>query len=140
MLCTNQSCAIDSGEFALLVFKYRIRAVAASGPGKGSCQLYFFVIFSASPQRRCGERKKRPQNPAGAPFSATWLGSRRPGSGGSNLHCLGAPRACRACQGLPPRVTGHVLGSCWVCQRMRTHSGHVITAGLVRSAISTLGG
>jgi hypothetical protein len=36
-------------------------------------------------------------------------------------------------------LTGHVLGSCWVCQRMRTHSGRVITAGLVRSVISTLG-
>jgi hypothetical protein len=33
------------------------------------------------------------------------------------------------------RVAGHVFGSCWVaCQRMRTHSDHVITAGLVRSA------
>jgi hypothetical protein len=37
-----------------------------------------------------------------------------------------------------------VLGSCWAgvvcqCQRMRTNSGHVIAAGLVRIAISTSG-
>jgi hypothetical protein len=36
-------------------------------------------------------------------------------------------------------LTGHVFGSCWVCQRMRTHSGRVITVGLVRSVISALG-
>ncbi len=35
-------------------------------------------------------------------------------------------------------LTGHVFGSCWVCQRMRTHNDHVITVGLVRSIISTL--
>jgi hypothetical protein len=28
-------------------------------------------------------------------------------------------------------LTGHVFGSCWVCQRMRTHSGHVIAVAWV---------
>jgi hypothetical protein len=49
-------------------------------------------------------------------------------------HSVKARRSQRAAQ-----LTGHVFGSCWVCQRMRTHSDRVITVGLVRSVISTLG-
>ena len=39
----------------------------------------------------------------------------------------------------PTWVCGFRCRSPWVCQRMRTHSDRVITAGLVRSVISTLG-